>query len=123
MPVPSCPTWGLHITLACLLLACVSSPTSQAGSLAALRVDPSAVALSGLDARQSLLVTGVAANRRRLDFTRQARVSSSDERVARVEHAVLLPVSDGSATVTVVAGGRTTRVPVRVLNTHRPREF
>jgi hypothetical protein len=123
MPVPSCPTRGLPITLACMLLAIVSSPAGQTGPLAALRVDPPRVTLCGTDARQSLLVTGVAPNGRRLDLTRQARVSSSEARVVRLEQTVLVPVSDGSAIVTVVAGGRTLRVPVQVRDTHRPREF
>ena len=42
----------------------------------ALRVDPPRVVLSGADARQSLLVTGVAPNGRRLDLTGKALIAA-----------------------------------------------
>ncbi|MFO0847773.1 MAG: DUF1553 domain-containing protein [Gemmataceae bacterium] len=80
-----------------------------------LAVSPTALNLGGEDDSPQLLVTGRTAAGRDIDLTADAKYSVSNPKVARVEAGGrVVPVADGSAAITVTAGGRSVRVPVVV---------
>ncbi len=91
----------------------------------ALEVEPSRVAIRGSDGSSQLLVTGRDDGKPR-DLTASARYESRDPRVAAVEASGLIrPVGDGSTTVLVTAGGRSSEVAVSVSDfaNNRPVQF
>jgi hypothetical protein len=83
--------------------------------LQSLTVFPSQILLDGPRDRQQLLVLGEYADGRQWDLTREAVFTSNAAQVAVIDAgAVLHPVGDGSTTITVQAGGKTTTVPTVV---------
>lgn len=94
----------------------VSSTTERAGA-DELRLEPAVVELSGAEARQQLLVTAVAADGEQ-DVTEQAAFVSSDPKVAVVAgDGVVLPVADGTATITATYRATSVRREVAVRKT------
>lgn len=86
-------------------------------------VDPPAVKLNGPDASYSLLVTQTTPTDF-LDLTHDAHFQSSDTKIATVSASGdIRAVRDGSATITIQAGGRTLTVPVTVKDSAAPRKF
>lgn len=85
-----------------------------------LAVLPSAVQLTGPEARQQLLAEGTVAAHEE-DWTRDAAWSSSDANVVAVdEHGLVRPVSDGEASITAKVRGVSATVVVRVKDSHAP---
>jgi len=83
-----------------------------------LAVLPSAVELSGPEARQQLLAEGTLAGWQE-DWTRATAWSSSDAKIAAVdEHGMVRPVDDGEARITARARGASAMVTVRVKGSH-----
>jgi YD repeat-containing protein len=91
------------------------------GVPSALEVEPAAVTLSGIrDARQ-LVVTGRYADGPVRDLTSVAEVRAEPAGVVEVqEGGFLRPKKNGTATVTVAAGGRQVTVPVTVTGVDQP---
>jgi hypothetical protein len=85
-----------------------------------LTVLPPSVELTGPEARQQLIVE-CAVGEHQEDWTRAARWSSSDPKVAAVdEHGLVSPAGDGEARITASAQGATAAVTVRVKNARAP---
>jgi hypothetical protein len=114
------PLRTLPLTLAACLLAVPSvaasaPPPSAHAGLRALVVHPAALDLSGPRAVGRLGVLGEFADGRRRDLSRTATFTSRAPRVAAVEPGgVVRPVGNGATVVSVTAGGKSVRVPVRV---------
>jgi len=85
-----------------------------------IAVLPSQVELNGPQDRHQLLAEANAGDHQE-DWTRTARWTSSDTKIAAVDQTgVVTPVSDGEAVITATASGRTATATVRVRNTRAP---
>ena len=83
-----------------------------------IEVMPPAVTLDGMRAVRQLIVTGfVHGDPHDLTSTAQYRVA--DGRIAKLNAGRLSAAADGKTTVTIVAGGRTLRVPITVTGATR----
>jgi hypothetical protein len=86
-----------------------------------LQILPQAVELSTPESRQQLLAETVGVDGSARDLTKQARWSSSNPAVVKVDAAgVVIPTGNGSATVTVEVDGQKASAQVRVANFDRP---
>src|SRR5439155_5615462 len=113
---------GLAVSIPVFCFSATASPDHR--RIARLLVEPPEVLLSGLDAAQSLLITGVASDGSEMDLTRDAEFRSEDSTVARVDSSGwLLPVADGSTSVTVSTRQMEARVAVTVQGSRVPRRF
>jgi hypothetical protein len=112
--------------LCCLLIASRTRAEEtelepiQIGSPTKLEVFPAQVKLSGKRQRQQLVVTGHYADGTVQDLTRAATYASSATNVAAIENSVLKPVANGTAEITVSAGGQSAKVAVEVVNFDQP---
>jgi hypothetical protein len=111
--------YRLHVTVLGLLAALAGSaradaPPADPGAPERIEVYPAQVALSSRRSQCQLVVTGHYANGETHDLTRTARYATSDPGIVDVRDAVAMPKRDGTASITVLAGGRTTSVPVEV---------
>jgi hypothetical protein len=86
-----------------------------------LVVYPSEIALADSRGRQQLAVTGTNEQNLPRDWTRHARLTSSDPQVAEVRDGVVYPVADGETEVIVEVGSNRNVIPVRVSNMATPR--
>jgi Protein of unknown function (DUF1553)/Protein of unknown function (DUF1549) len=84
-----------------------------------LQVYPEAVALNGPRGAQRLIVLGQDPDGRIRDLSREARIVVDNPKVAVARGASIVPVSDGTATANVTAGGTNRAVPVTVTNATR----
>lgn len=102
--------------VASALITFLLTVASSSGDAASLAVEPSVVVLQGAEARQQLLVT-LAQDGRESDVTDQAEFVSSQPSIAVVgPGGVILPVGDGTATITVALGDRHAMTQVTVTN-------
>jgi hypothetical protein len=92
----------------------------QVGSPTKLEVFPAQVKLLGNRQRQQLVVTGHYADGTVQDLTRAATYASSAANIATIDNAVLKPVANGSAEITVSAGGQQAKAAVEVVNFEQP---
>ena len=79
-----------------------------------LEVFPREILLSGPRASAQLVVTQYEAGGKLRDVTAEARLTSSDEKVALVQGGKIVPVADGAAQITVEFAGQTAKVPATV---------
>lgn len=96
-------------TLALLLVA----GTAQAQKAA---VYPPDVNLETSRDRQSFIVQLTQPDGLTRDITDTAQVSFANPALVKLEKNVVLPVADGATEMTVIAGGQTVKVPVKVMN-------
>ena len=99
------------------------SPNAKASvpSVVSITVEPALPQLLGPDGMQSLLVTGVTADNREIDLTHTAEYQFDTTGIANVNtRGVLTPEADGSANLSITAGGVQTRVEVTVVDSHAP---
>jgi hypothetical protein len=104
------------------LLGCaptVAAPAGNASGIVKISVYPPKLALSSKRDVRQLVVTGTYADGRTTDLTHSAEVRTSKPTVARSipGAGIVTAVGDGSASVTVVAGGKSVTMPVTVANT------
>ncbi|MEQ1852176.1 MAG: DUF1549 domain-containing protein [Chthoniobacteraceae bacterium] len=79
-----------------------------------------ALTLRGKDARQQLLVTAAFENTAQRDYTHKAAYQASPDGIVKVDaNGVVLPVANGTATVTATVDGVTGSLPVKVENADR----
>ena len=84
-------------------------------ALKSLQVYPSEISLDGPRAEQRLGLVGAYLDGRTWDLSRDAKYSTSNDKVAVVDNeGVVRPVSDGQAVITIQVGGQSTTVPVKV---------
>lgn len=112
----------LRPILALLVFAGLLSTTSVGHSDTGIVVLPSQLTLSGSVARHRLLVL-----RQQGDLlgapAADVQLTSSDPTVARVEGQTLIPVGNGQATITAVAGGQQATAEVQVTNMEQPHHW
>ncbi|MDZ4849917.1 MAG: DUF1549 domain-containing protein [Pirellulaceae bacterium] len=94
----------------------VESPTN-------LFVYPSEIVFADSRGRQQLAVTGTNEQNLPRDWTRHARLTSSNPQVAEVRDGVVYPVADGETEVVVEVGSQRQVIPVRVSNKATPRKI
>ncbi len=87
-----------------------------------LVVYPSEIVLADSRGRQQLAVTGNNEQNLPRDWSRHARLTSSNPQVAEVRDGVVYPIADGETEVIVEVGGNREVIPVRVSNATAPRK-
>jgi hypothetical protein len=91
------------------------SPAPPQAPVRALAVFPKEITLDGPRDKQQMIVLGEYADGRQWDLTRQAVLTSQSAEIAHVDAGgVIRPAADGSTTLLVKAGGKTTTIPVTV---------
>jgi hypothetical protein len=109
MPGPS------HAVRALLALGLLAVPPCAAAELKSLAVHPAAIELAGPRAEARLGVLGEYVDGSRLDLSREATFRFTKQKIADIsKEAILRPLADGEDELTVSAGGKSVRVPVRV---------
>ncbi len=103
----------------------VSNDSRNAVSESQLLVEPTPLSLRGDNRRQQVLVTRSEVTGRLVDSTRQATLTTANERIARVEGTVVVGVADGETELIVSLGERVVRVPIKVSDSqkHQPVHF
>ncbi|HTU23890.1 MAG TPA: DUF1549 domain-containing protein [Pirellulales bacterium] len=86
----------------------------------ALEVLPGSMVLSGPAARQRLVIERLDAGRRVGQVTEGLTLTSSDEKVFRIEDGFVLPVGNGTAEIVVTAGSDQARADVTVVAMDQP---
>ncbi len=105
-------------TLASLLVVGALGAAAPAAETK-LVILPGDFTLAGPGARQRLVVERMHGERY-VGEAAEARFASSDEKVARLEGAEVVPVADGAAIVTATVGDRRATVNVRVVDMSKP---
>ncbi len=88
-----------------------------------LEVFPREILLTDARSQQQLAITGTDEQRIPRDWTRYAKLTSSDPKVARVQAGVVYPVGNGSAELLVQVGNKLKAIPVRVSGMESPRRI
>jgi hypothetical protein len=105
------------------LAAVPTDPKERAaviGDPATVQVQPPRVSLTGVRARQQLVITGQYAGGAPRDLTPVCEVTPRDAAIVAIEGGYIVPLKNGSTTLTVKAGPRTAEVPVTVQGMDRP---
>jgi hypothetical protein len=116
----------IRTLLTLLAVAALAAPAPAADALTAVAAYPAKLSLKGIEDAPQLIVTGKAADGREFDLTGTATYSVSDAKVARVDATGrVFPLANGSATVTVSAGGKSVSVPLvaEKMDTPQPLNF
>ncbi len=88
-----------------------------------LVVYPSEIVLADARCRQQLAITGTTEQDLARDWTRHARLWSSNPQVAVVRHGVVYPIAAGDTEVIVEVGSQRQMIPVCVKNMAMPRKM
>src|SRR5437660_10152808 len=81
---------------------------------------PSKVALNGPFARQQMLIERSSDNLFAGQLTNNLALQSSDPKIARIEGATVIPVTNGTVTLTAKSGGQTATAQVTVTGMEKP---
>lgn len=109
--------WLIAIVLATVSAASAQSPELQGE----LRVDPPQLNLVHRRWPHSILVTGRTSLGQTVDLTREAKVASVDEKIARVRgDGQIEPVANGETDLRIEAKGKVATVHVRVTLSEKP---
>jgi hypothetical protein len=117
--VSQVPGSGLAVSsLAVLILLFVAGPASAATkpALTELQCFPPALHLTSAKSRQTIVIEATYSDGITRDATSVARISFADRKVAKLDHAVLTPLTDGRTELQISFSGRTIKVPVSVTN-------
>jgi Protein of unknown function (DUF1553)/Protein of unknown function (DUF1549)/Bacterial Ig-like domain (group 2) len=95
----------------------LAAPASARDSLVLL---PKEISLTGPEARQSLLVEKFKGTHFTGQVTNGVQFTSSDTKVARIEGATVVPVGNGTATITAKVGGQTVSAKATVRKVDEP---
>lgn len=109
-------TWvvGLVLFQAAGALAVASESAIDLSSLERIEVQPQLIQLQGPRDRAIVLVTGYFPNGVAADLTRQAKISTSDAKIAASQDAEVSPTGDGHCELTVECGAQTASLSVVV---------
>ncbi|MFK7736194.1 MAG: DUF1549 domain-containing protein, partial [Pirellulaceae bacterium] len=88
-----------------------------------LIVYPSEIMLADSRGRQQLTITGIDGQNMPRDWTRHARIISSNPQIAEVRDGVVYPIADGETELVVEVGVHRKVIPVRVSNFTTPRQI
>jgi hypothetical protein len=114
------PGWSLILAFALTVPAHAAAPTDLVGEPAALLAWPEAIMLAGPRASQQVIVTGRYADGSLRDLTTVCTWRPAlPDLVAIRENGYLVPLHDGTTTLTIEAGGKSVEVPVTVKNAAR----
>jgi hypothetical protein len=91
-----------------------AQPAAPQAPVRALLVYPPEIDLNGPRDSQQVIVLDEYADGRQRDLTREAAFSTDSPAVARLDAGVVYPAGDGTTSLTVRAGSRAARIPVRV---------
>jgi Protein of unknown function (DUF1549)/Protein of unknown function (DUF1553) len=110
---------GMSAALAVFCAACLSIELARAESItptdiAELKVFPPTVNLNTNADRQSLIVQAVYNNELTRDVTAEAKITSANADLVRLDANMLYPKADGQSEITVEYGGRSVKVPLVV---------
>jgi len=83
-------------------------------------VQPPQIKLDTPRRRMHLVVSGMYADGAMQDLSRATELISKDEKIAKVEHGVVVPVANGTTQVAARVGGKEVMVPVEVIGQERP---
>jgi hypothetical protein len=111
----------IRLISACLVAACLS-----AGSLlaeAGIEILPARIFLSTTEARQRLVIQEVDGGKYQAQVTGEIELVSSDPGVARIEQGVVIPVKDGTVTITARLGDQQATAKVTVTGQQEPFEW
>ena len=102
--------------LSIVLLALITAEVVRANDTpVSLRVEPPHARLVGKLARLQLQVTGMAANGRRVDLTRDVDYTITSDGLASVSKTgAIVPIAPGSGTIGIRHGTRTVEIPITV---------
>jgi hypothetical protein len=101
-----------RLLVASLLAACL--PAGNLLAEAGIEILPARIFLSTTEARQRLVIQEVDEGKYQAQVTGEIELVSSDPGVARIEQGVVIPVKDGTVTITADAGGRQATAEVTV---------
>lgn len=123
---PRCLTCFTLAVIGCVLslprAARAQDRSPAPAGLSRIEIAPKRFTLVGPDATQRLLVTGITADGRAIDLTRQAKFEASGAAAARIdETGVVTPADDGEMDVLARVGDLTARAAVAVTQAHQPR--
>ncbi len=107
------------LTAFSLCIVSIAAP-GDAQDFARVEAFPDVVLLQGPIDRHRLIVRGVDATGLTVDLTASAILTPANLEITRSEGTTLIPAGDGETSVTVVAGGKTISVIVRVTNCKAP---
>ncbi|HZL87260.1 MAG TPA: DUF1549 domain-containing protein [Pirellulaceae bacterium] len=107
-------------TICTLLFSIVGSAVLAAEEPLVFSVLPGQVVLSSPESRQTLVVQSRTADDQFQAQAADATLSSSDEKVVRVENGVAVPVANGKATITAKAGDNAATAEVTVTGMDQP---
>ncbi len=102
-------------TIVCLVATNVLAADPLPANLENIRVEPAKIALNHSRQPQSILVLGKSTEGYSFDLAKQAKFTSADEKIARVDELGWVhPIADGQTLINIVVGGKTFMVPVDV---------
>lgn len=106
--------------LSLLLIAACMGIALGADEFARLEVSPKTITLASTRSQVQLVVTGYLPNGEARDLTREAEITTANDRIATVSKGVASPAQNGETRLTVRAGSRTVHVPVAVTGQSEP---
>ena len=109
----------LKLTAVLLGLSFLSQSSQAADEPSKLTTESEKFELAGLRSQQQIVVTGQFGDEVR-DVTHLARLTSSDEKIVRLEGSIARPVSDGTAKIACQLGTQTVIVEIVVKGTTEP---
>src|SRR5437870_2901072 len=98
----------------CVLLCAALLYCSIASADESLALLPASIKLTGPEARQTLIVESISAGKAMGGVTADAKFSSSDEKVVRIDGTLAIPVGNGTATISATSGNHTATASVTV---------
>src|SRR6185437_11997808 len=107
------------ILIAIVVVAIVGTSLHAKDAPDSLAILPGDFTLSGSVARQ-ILVTETMHEGRAIGAVRDVTLTSSDEKIVRIEGKIAVPVANGKAKITATHQGQTTTVNVTVADMDRP---
>jgi len=111
----------IRFPLTLLALTLAAPAFAGEGPIAALEAYPTALKLTGADDASQLVVTGMRADGRATDLTRDAGYAVSDPKVVRVEASGrVIPLANGAAEISISFEGKSVTVPVETRKMEAP---
>ena len=95
---------SIRLVSACLLAACLPAGNLQGAE--GIEILPAEVSLSTTAARQRIIVQKVADGKYGGQLGKGVELTSSDPAIARIEEGLVIPVKDGTATITASLDGQ-----------------
>lgn len=105
------------ITLAVLVPSWANLSANENADLVLL---PAQTSLASPEARQTLVVQQSSGDQILHQVREGVKLTSSDEKIVRIEEGHAIPVANGSATITATIGGKTALAKVTVTNQDKP---